>query len=512
MFRRKLLQKLTCSDKKYIYKFLLSTMKIQSITIYNVKSQNYTNNITQQQTNQNYQTSALLQIPSYNTLFKGVSPKYLRAQAYLNTVRRALGGFKKSATNVYIMDLNKLDGIQEGLKVFDGLNFKEIAFISQSLVSIAVNRGCSNLCSYCYAKAMPPKKESSNYINKMSWDDFTALTDGFEELNNRLGFYISAPGERSVFRDYFTAFHDADCMELVLKDNDNKEHDFIDISKKIYNSTGILPVFDTSGWTPKFQTMQQRAEKFADYYSNCDNIKKMISFNVSINPFHILNTKSVLERKAGNIERANKFQDLYIERMANTFFTFTPLLKKGYLNIIYRAVSNYDENSEFDGFRFSDLECLSEKILSKLKEMYVDDFNGKQKYITNKKQINDYIHNLKHMMDRNGQRFLLSGRGIETFGKNNPYYDFTRNKIIKDNQVIEECESPEDLLEENISGIIDANGDYYITTFLSTYPTELKLNFANKDKQTAPIDPSLQENLVITKKVINNHELESIYK
>ncbi len=53
-------------------------------------------------------------------------------------------------------------------------------------------------------------------------------------------------------------------------------------------------------------------------------------------------------------------------------------------------------------------------------------------------------------------------------------------------------------------GIVDSNGDYYITTYYTTFPTELKLNFKNKNKQTPPIRPSLQEDLVISRDVINN--------
>lgn len=482
-------------------------MKIPSHTTYIIKPQTYSDNLINQQTNPNYQTSISLSMPSYNVLFNGFSPKYFKAQAYLDTVKQRLGGFEKNATDVYKMDLNKLDGIQEGIKVFDGLNFKEIAFIARSLTSIAINRGCSNLCSYCYAEAKLPQKETDEFINKMSWNDFNAITDGFNELNNRLGFYLSAPNERDLFKYYSTAFHDSDCMELVLKDNENKEHDFIDIAEKIYDSTGVLTLFDTSGWNPQNQFMQQRAEKYVKCFSNRDNMMKIAGFNVSLNPFHILNTKSVIEKRAGNIEKSEKLQNLYIKRMANMFFSFTPLLKKGYLGIIYKAVPNSGNSNEFEGFKKSDLDNLTEKILSELKKMYIEDLNSEQKYITNKKQINDYIHKIRHITRENFQKFTLTGRGIETFGKNNSYYEYTKDKINTFNQTFKECTNPIDLLKEKIVGVLDANGNYYLTTYWSTYPTELKLNFENKNKKTAPINPALQEDLVIKKNVINNHNI-----
>ena len=52
-------------------------------------------------------------------------------------------------------------------------------------------------------------------------------------------------------------------------------------------------------------------------------------------------------------------------------------------------------------------------------------------------------------------------------------------------------------------GIIDANGKYYLTDFRTTAPTEIKLNFEN-NKETASINPNLQEDLIITKKDIQN--------
>lgn len=485
-------------------------MKIQPLIVSNVKSKTCPGKVSIQKENLPYQSSTVLQAPSYNLSFKGFSPKYFRAQAYLNSVKEKLGGsFEQKATDVYKMDLNKLNGIQEGIKVFKGLSFKEITFIARSLFSVAVTRGCSNLCSHCYAEAVPHKKETSEYINKMRWDDFTSLIDGFSAINKRIGFYLSGPNLSSVKpnRDdyhYITAFHDSDCMELSLRDSNDKEHDFIEISEKIADVIGIRPLFDTSGWTPKNKNMQKKAEKYVAYYMQPDNIRKFAQFNVSLNPFHALNTRSVQERRAGNIEKAEKFQNLYVERMANVFFTFTPLLKRGSLNILYRAAMYDSDIPVFDGFRIEDLNEITKKILIKLKKMYEEDFNGEQKYITNKKQIKDCIFKIQDIIRKKAADFALTGRSVKTFGKNNSYYENAEDKIALLNKEITGCKTPQELLYADTSGIVDANGDYYITTFFSTYPTELKLNFENKNKKTAPISPSLQEDLVIRKNVINN--------
>lgn len=490
-------------------------MKIQALLAHNINPHLSLKN-RQKEGYKNSQTSLssmFLQTPSYTLCFMGYSPKYLKARAYLDMVRSSVGGFEEKNFNIYKLDLNKLDGIQEGINVFNDLNLKEIAFISRSLFSVAVKRGCQNLCSHCYAEALPPKKETEEYINKMSWDDFTVLTDGFKELKTRLGFNPVYPTKREGY--YITPFHDADCMDLVIKDNSNVEHDFIDIAEKLYDSIGVRPLFDTSGWNPKNKVIQERAEKFVKYYSDNKNFDKIDTFNVSLNPFHILNTKCVLERRLGNIEKADKLEDIYTTRMANTFFTFTPLLKNKNLGIVYRAVDNNFRYPDFEGFKLSDLDDLTEKILRKLKKMYVADLKGEQKYITNKKQIISCIKKVRNEVydSKKQSYFMLAGRGIETFGKDNLYYPESMNKIIKGNKLFKKAKTPQDLLNVNSmwsSGVLDANGDYYMTTFYSTYPTELKLNFANKNKQTPPISPALQKDIVITKNVINNTNMDDV--
>ena len=109
----------------------------------------------------------------------------------LYTSRVILNALGVEDFGIYNLNLDKLNGIQEGIKVFDGLNMKEIAFVSQSILEVAVNRGCNNMCAHCYADAKPHIKEDETHINKMSWNDFTNLTEGYKELNKRLGFDIT---------------------------------------------------------------------------------------------------------------------------------------------------------------------------------------------------------------------------------------------------------------------------------------------------------------------------------
>lgn len=473
-------------------------------------NENRTRNPNNSKGNIGYLRSSFAYSPIY---FQGLNLNRLRAEEYLNGIRQEIKRqnikLNRRETEIYDFDLNKLEGIQEGIEVFEGLNFKEIAFIARTLFSVNTNRGCYNMCSHCYANAMPPVKESETLINKMSWEDFESLTNGFKELNRRLGFYISAPklggfngGER-----YITAFHDADCMTLNLVDREGNRHDFIDIANALSESTGFRSIFDTTGWTPTDKRMQERAEKFAKYYSRPDNKDKLFQFNISINPFHSLYTKSVEEKRAGNTQRAEKFRRLYIDRIANALYTFTPLINTRSFSFILRGFDSGDIGKLGKGFTMEDLYKLNQEILMKLETKYLDDLAGERKYIKSKKRINYYLGILKDIMDlqySDGVILVDKTRLIKNVGKDNNYYQDSMKQVKKDIDTIKSSCAPTDFIDKQMAGIVDSNGDYYITTYYTTFPTELKLNFINNGKKTPPINPSQQDGVVIKKSVINN--------
>ena len=59
------------------------------------------------------------------------------------------------------------------------------------------------------------------------------------------------------------------------------------------------------------------------------------------------------------------------------------------------------------------------------------------------------------------------------------------------------------LKSSSFYGILDANGKYYLTSFVATFPTDIELNLKTKGKSTAPIRPNLQEDIIIDKNKIN---------
>lgn len=432
------------------------------------------------------------------------SQKYFAAKTYLYMAKQA---YKKvKALDLYMFDLNKLDGIQEGIKVFKGLNMKEIAFVADTVAEITVNRGCRNICAHCYADAKAPIKETANQINKMSWNDFTSLTDGFEELNKRVGFPIVV--QKKNKHAMAIPFHDADCSSIILKDNEGKEHDFIDIAERLDKAFHLPVLFDTAGWNIQDVKAQKRMEKYVEYYSKPENFKKLEGFNLSVNPFHAMYAKSLELKQNRKPELAEKLYDLYTTRMANVLFTLTPLQKNPNFEFIARSAAN--DSKVPKGFKEKDLRALYMDILEKVNNLYKKDMKSAQKVVKNEDEAFEYFNNYYKRLENISPTIGMSARAEKFVDKNDEIAKFgerRKQQNIKDIQSLKRIKDLRKLnkdMNNHFYGIIDANGDYYLTTFHTSFPTEIKFNFENKGKTTAPIAPYLQKDTPLTRNVINN--------
>lgn len=432
------------------------------------------------------------------------SPKYFAAKTYLCMAKQA---YKKVKTlDLYMFDLNKLDGIQEGIKVLDGLNMKEIAFVADTVAEITVNRGCRNICAHCYASAKAPIKETANQINKMSWNDFTSLTDGFEELNKRVGFPVVV--QKKNKHAMAIPFHDADCSSIILKDNEGKEHDFIDIAERLDKAFHLPVLFDTAGWNIQDVKAQKRMEKYVEYYSKPENFKKLEGFNLSVNPFHAMYAKSLELKQNRKPELAEKLYDLYTTRMANVLFTLTPLQKNPNFEFIARSAAN--DSKVPKGFKEKDLRALYMDILEKVNNLYKKDMKSAQKVVKNEDEAFEYFNNYYKRLENISPTIGMSARAEKFVDKNDEIVKFgekRKQQNIKDIQSLKRIKDLRKInkdMERHFYGIIDANGDYYLTTFRTSFPTEIKFNFENKGKTTAPIAPYLQKDTPLTRNVINN--------
>lgn len=432
------------------------------------------------------------------------SPKYFAAKTYLYMAKQA---YKKVKTlDLYMFDLNKLDGIQEGINVFKGLNMKEIAFVADTVAEITVNRGCRNICAHCYASAKAPIKETANQINKMSWNDFTSLTDGVEELNKRVGFPIVV--QKKNKHAMAIPFHDADCSSIILKDNEGKEHDFIDIAERLDKAFHLPVLFDTAGWNIQDVKAQKRMEKYVEYYSKPENFKKLEGFNLSVNPFHAMYAKSLELKQNRKPELAEKLYDLYTTRMANVLFTLTPLQKNPNFEFIARSAAN--DSKVPKGFKEKDLRALYMDILEKVNNLYKKDMKSAQKVVKNEDEAFEYFNNYYKRLENISPTIGMSARAEKFVDKNDEIAKFgerRKQQNIKDIQSLKRIKDLRKLnkdMNNHFYGIIDANGDYYLTTFHTSFPTEIKFNFENKGKTTAPIAPYLQKDTPLTRNVINN--------
>ena len=398
--------------------------------------------------------------------------------------------------SILYYDLNKLDGIQKDIKVFEGLTLKEIVFVLSTLTEIATLRGCYNNCAHCYAEAKPPIKEKDNYISRMDWEDFKDLTDGIKELQKRLGFTIK------VFeREYMTLFHDADCSQIYIKDSKGKIHDWEEMAKKVYKITRVGQLFDTSGWYLQDKRAQERVEKYVKSIIESENNNFVYKVNISINPFQAMYFKAVEAQKEGNKEKEKFFRKKDAQRMTNTLFTLTPLISTGKVCLLPRAMDPNTINAQ--GYSSEDLKQTYKNVYFKmLKSLYKDDLNTNKKVIKSEEDIKNNLKFLKTQLQEEMDSNLTIINKLKKIYKKNSYEaKKTKKMILKDPKLF--------LEESSLDTIIDANGDIYITNFTETYKTDLKLNFKNKNKKTNSIAPNLCKK-TITKKMIEN-KIDELY-
>lgn len=444
-----------------------------------------------------------------------IESKYAKAQKYANH-QKFLNFFKRRNLDDY--NLDKLEGIQNGIKIFDGLNMKEIAFMLQDLHGIAVKRGCSNQCLHCYAGAKPAGKDQGDYITRMPYETFCELTDGIKKLKQRLGIdVISHHGE-----DYTDIYYDADCMEISLFDKNGAEHDYTDLIDRFYNATGKQSVFDTAGWNPKSKKMQERAEKYVKYMLDLDNQKKFHQINLSLSPFNAIYARAIalgfnpdnysplipIEDLGKPISKGEKLYRIYINRMANVLYTFTPLLDEKNFSIISRPVKNDEKNMQ--NFTEKDYEKIKEHILERLYFRYLTDLKTDRKLVSSKEQILVFISKYGSLMDKIDTKLIPSGRFKELYLERNPEitpeeFDKKYKYVGEFNDCYETLKQTKNLKDLKIRylKIIDANGKLYLYDTLRFIATDIKLNITTQNNTTPPLSPDVVKDFKVTKDIIN---------
>ncbi len=445
-------------------------MKINNFSSFNTKYSSYNKN----SFHSNLKTINNNQVLNYpfeysNFLpFKGfIKPPltehdYKQAKEYLNSV------INTDSTNLFYLnelDLDKLNGIQKGIKVFDGLSMKDINFILNTRKTfLLLNRGCNNNCSHCAYMANPITNKT---YDRISYEDFNSLVDGIIELRQRMDNKVS-------FNFGLGTFLDSDCMNIELSDKNGKIYDYIDCLDILDKLDSTPPCFDTSGWNPESEMHQKRAEKFVNFIIQPKNNKKVHTINISINPYHGLYAKSAEAAKKLQFEKAKNYKDMYTKRMANVLYTFTPLLNTNiYIGVLTRAIPHKNTKSGCDD---KALRTIKKDTYKELKKMYLKDVDCS---IKSREDMEKYLNSWSSLLfsDDYYNKIAPLGRAQELFidsGDNN--LDKRINSALKYAKT-----SPCDLEKA-----INPNGQVILICNDVSIKTNLGLNFENKDKETKP--------------------------
>ena len=484
-------------------------MKVQNVQTYNntpkiqVKPANVQPAHTRYLIADNYTSSKPANVSFGANPFKEVEniKKFLHAKFAVKSIKKYIE--KTNQQDNFLLrhySMEFIDGLQYGIKVFKGLTMKEIQYLSENLHVIAVKRGCKNMCAHCYADAKPQNRE-------MSWEDFTAITRGFKTLRKRFEGLDIYGKNNPVTRDDLLSqttelFYDADCMDLAIKDKKGRVYDFTELSTELYDSLGRRTAFDTSGWNRNNPKMQARAEKYAEYFSSPENMEKLNAFNVS---FNVFNASYVASRKAlknGDFDKAKRLRARYVDNMANTLFTFTPLIDNPKFHILARSFDFKAKNA--NGFNPKNLRNLAQDIIERVAELYHQDLNGSRKYIKSQNMMDEKMANLIMKMNHLDTELNSSGRMkkfMEEFGikANLLEYDDGMKKVIED---LKETGRYHRYIMQRM---IDADGKVYHMNYARFIPTEIQLNIPNKNIPSPKL-ANLQEDFVLTKELLNQPE------
>ena len=392
--------------------------------------------------------------------------------------------------NLCKCNLEKLEGAQVGLKSFEGLTMKQIAFALTDLHAITMVSGCTNHCLHCYANAQP-------YFKRSPYEDFEQLCNDIKELENRTG----AKPCYHHGKGYISIGFDTDGLDSHLFDKKGNKHDLIDMAKLVYETTGYKSVFDTNGWDS--DEKQKIAEDYVNKLIKDNNHEYFLQINVSINPFNpkyvkalsygyhpdkdnlyapfkniSLDQETTREAIPEDLEKARELYTKYIKRTAKTLITFKPILNIGKLGTIVRCINNSTKNME--GFRVDDFKITLQHIVSELslRQMFGD--------IT-EQELEKYIKLLEHIE----YNTFSSGR-MEKFYKvkNNGSLDGIVNidleriaaqyrfKQIKDKEKLSAA-------DKRYLKILAPDGKIYLYDNYRVIPTDIQLKTSIlKDKKT----------------------------
>ena len=367
-----------------------------------------------------------------------------KINSYLSTVPSHI---KTSEYPLSKMDTKMLEGAQNSIPVFRNVKFEDIAFITKRLETLNLFRGCKWGCSHCLKNALAPKAGRETIL----FEDLRNFVNGFKTLSERLGFDVLNGNK------YINIVDDSNPIDMPIK-GIKGSHSVTEAMRLIYEKLHIPTLFVTSGWTP----LNSQGYRYA--FNTAKSITQMIKDNkdsvadvqISINPF--LETKN------------------YTDRMARTLLAFLELFSMDKARIILRHAdktqNKVNENTA---------KKLYEEIYKRLQEL-----SG-----SNLERFPQLKPEIVTEFDKN-HLIEPSGRGRRFFSKERNMQ--LQQELIQDSidwNCMTKEEQRENLLN-NALKCIDIDGSVYTTkpsnaTFVATpieltIPTEIKLNYINKEK------------------------------
>ncbi len=373
--------------------------------------------------------------------------------------------------SIKAFDSDKLNGFQKGIKVFDGLTVKEIAFMLNKPI-ILLNRGCNNRCVHCGFNAMP---FSNKTLDHMSYEDFKALIDGVKELESRMDNKVQLYSEMGLFLD-------SDCMEIELKDKDGNVYDCVDCMRLLGDDIEkVTPLFDTSGWSLKSEKHQKRAEKFVDFVLK-HKPDELDDINISINPYNRMYANAVKFERQGDIEKAEELKQKYAKRLANAFITFSPLIKNDFsVNILARVIPYDETDTGLDNRAYY---LIITRVLGEIQKMLEEDLSGEQKYVQTQEELNGLMAYYDGLFEEFQPRNLFPwGRAQSLF---NHDIELVEERMKDFKQV---CA----FMPHYASNLINPNGSLVLSRMDVSAKTDLDFNFENKGRPVKPFATELDE-------------------
>lgn len=382
----------------------------------------------------------------------------------------------------------KLEGIQYGLKTFEGMKFKEIYFILSNAggFTIPLYRDCAGRCAACYLNGRP--KDNTSQLERMDYDDYKNLTQDFKELTKRINFDCREKGIQNSIRNFYLSsgepltslFYDSDSKDTWLKDNDGVVHEFPELNKMLYDATNIKGLFDTAGWSPKNTKVQERVERTVEYFKNPKHANEIMQINVSLNTYHGLMKKANDYKARGDIEGYHRMRNQYVKNVANAMYTMTPLLETGLYNVMVKCVDN-TESDRFAPYKEDVCNELRDDVLETLRDMFLEDFHeGNTKFVKSYHDVPTLVEKHKEAMSVNNTYLSPSPKDELFSGLSNPNRRYIKyKKHVRLDEVLKEA--------DNV--LIDLNGKVYFTNDEEIFETKTQLNFKNKDKESKQIYP-----------------------